>query len=321
MVSAILLVTFVAPLLVSAAPSRPSATNECPIVCIDLLSDCGVRYGGCVPHCKGEPMPAFSEPPCPTATPTQIEKRQAPADATSSDKSCPTVCIDGISDCGERFGGCIPLCKGDPLPKWSTSACPTTTPTPKVEKRDLAPKPTSIEKNCPTVCIDGISDCGERFGGCVPHCPGEPWPTFSTSDCPTATSTKVEKRDVEPEPTSTCPIVCIDGISDCGERFGGCVPHCKGEPWPTFSTSACPTTATPTATPHSGVAKRSEGDKESCPEICIDAINDCGIRFGGCGPVCSLTLSTPPCPTATTATYLQPSNGNTLKVEAKPTPN
>ncbi|CZT21476.1 uncharacterized protein RCC_07339 [Ramularia collo-cygni] len=49
--------------------------------------------------------------------------------------------------------------------------------------------------------------------------------------------------------------------------------------------------ASPTPTPES-----------ECPFICIDAINECGMRYGDCLPVCpgeTPALTPPPCPSAT----------------------
>ncbi|KIL95342.1 hypothetical protein FAVG1_00078 [Fusarium avenaceum] len=40
-------------------------------------------------------------------------------------------------------------------------------------------------------------------------------------------------------------------------------------------------------------------------DICIDAINDCGVMYGGCYDICSPELSPtpPPCPPFTPAPY------------------
>ncbi|KAH9905047.1 hypothetical protein F4778DRAFT_780203 [Xylariomycetidae sp. FL2044] len=46
------------------------------------------------------------------------------------------------------------------------------------------------------------------------------------------------------------------------------------------------------------------GPNESCPKIiCIDAINVCGIRYGGCYDTCTQPKpAPPPCPATTTTT-------------------
>ncbi|KAM0222310.1 hypothetical protein ACHAPQ_000766 [Fusarium lateritium] len=43
-------------------------------------------------------------------------------------------------------------------------------------------------------------------------------------------------------------------------------------------------------------------------DICIDAINDCGVMYGGCYDICSPELSPtpPPCPSFTPAPYPTP---------------
>ncbi|EXM31321.1 hypothetical protein RAB80_012371 [Fusarium oxysporum f. sp. vasinfectum] len=43
----------------------------------------------------------------------------------------------------------------------------------------------------------------------------------------------------------------------------------------------------------------------ACPTLCVDAINDCGVMYGGCYPICSPELypTPPPCtPTTPTTT-------------------
>ncbi|KAF5616356.1 hypothetical protein F25303_13556 [Fusarium sp. NRRL 25303] len=53
-----------------------------------------------------------------------------------------------------------------------------------------------------------------------------------------------------------------------------------------------------------------------CPTLCVDAINDCGVMYGACYPVCSPKLypTPPPCnpSTPTTITPITPDITNSL---------
>ncbi|KAI7770207.1 hypothetical protein LZL87_002578 [Fusarium oxysporum] len=42
----------------------------------------------------------------------------------------------------------------------------------------------------------------------------------------------------------------------------------------------------------------------ACPTLCVDAINDCGVMYGGCYPICSPELypTSPPCTPTTPIT-------------------
>ncbi len=71
---------------VNAVAIVPRDTATCPTICVDFVNECGMKYGGCVPHCEGEPLPTFTKPVCPTPTP------------------CPTICVDGVNACGAMFG-------------------------------------------------------------------------------------------------------------------------------------------------------------------------------------------------------------------------
>ncbi|EWC44266.1 hypothetical protein DRE_01092 [Drechslerella stenobrocha 248] len=104
-----------------------------------------------------------------------------------------------------------------------------------------------------------------------------------------------------PRPTTTasCTItICADYINSCGLMYGGCYPACKGLPTPTFVPPPCPTTTT-TTTRATAVATTTS----ACQIICVDAVNECGIKYGGC--YCSnlpFPYPKPPCPTSTTTT-------------------
>ncbi|RBQ75942.1 hypothetical protein FVER14953_20158 [Fusarium verticillioides] len=53
----------------------------------------------------------------------------------------------------------------------------------------------------------------------------------------------------------------------------------------------------------------------ACPTLCVDAINDCGVMYGACYPICSQLYPTPPpctpstpisTPTITPTTFTTP---------------
>ncbi|KAK6510599.1 hypothetical protein TWF506_009702 [Arthrobotrys conoides] len=98
-----------------------------------------------------------------------------------------------------------------------------------------------------------------------------------------------------PRPTTTsCTLtICADYINSCGLGYGGCYAACPGIPTPTFTPPPCPTTTKkPTKTT----------SKKPCQTICVDAVNECGIKYGGC--YCSeepFPYTKPPCPSKTTA--------------------
>ncbi|KAF3182758.1 hypothetical protein TWF225_003228 [Orbilia oligospora] len=97
-----------------------------------------------------------------------------------------------------------------------------------------------------------------------------------------------------PTTTSSCTItICADYINSCSMGYGGCYPACPGLPTPTFTPPPCPTTTKkPTKTT----------SKKPCQTICVDAVNECGIKYGGC--YCSeepFPYTKPPCPSKTTA--------------------
>jgi len=77
--------------------------------------------------------------------------------------------------------------------------------------------------------------------------------------------------------------------------YGGCYPACPGYTTPTYTDPGCPATLTSpdtmiTTTTTTACAKT----------ICVDYINDCGLRYGACFPACSgyttPSFTPPPCP-------------------------
>ncbi|QPH18851.1 hypothetical protein C2857_003953 [Epichloe festucae Fl1] len=105
-----------------------------------------------------------------------------------------------------------------------------------------------------------------------------------------------------------CEMRCINAISPCGVPYGGCFNPC--------------TEAAPVPPPCDGViiaGLPTQGKQpmnamlDDCRTrtVCVDAVNECGIRYGGCIPDCRpWKLSKPPCPTAT-------SNGGTAFRESR----
>ncbi|KAI1640672.1 hypothetical protein F4809DRAFT_400825 [Biscogniauxia mediterranea] len=143
--------------------------QECGMICVDAINDCGVRYGGFYDPCT-DPKPVA--PPCPSSS-----SSGAPAD-------CPTICVDAINDCGIRYGSCYPVC--------STQLRPTPPPCPPT--MTLATGTTPAAASCTstgTVCEDHLKTCGTptptavlTWGGCRGACES---PTLTEPDCPTPT--------------------------------------------------------------------------------------------------------------------------------------
>ncbi|KAK6507602.1 hypothetical protein TWF481_006029 [Arthrobotrys musiformis] len=80
--------------------------------------------------------------------------------------------------------------------------------------------PTStLTSDCPTVCLDFMTNsCGGLWGTCVPHCPGQPFPTptpppCTTSSRPTSTS------------TSDCPTLQRFVGNMCASLSGSTIPY------------------------------------------------------------------------------------------------
>ncbi|KAJ6787385.1 hypothetical protein PWT90_08599 [Aphanocladium album] len=108
----------------TSTPTTTSGSCSDRTICIDLVNECGMWYGGCVPDCK--PYPTFSKPACPTDTVITTTATPTPT-TTGTDDNCSTrsVCADYVNECGMWYGGCFPDCK--PWPTFSKPACPQTT--------------------------------------------------------------------------------------------------------------------------------------------------------------------------------------------------
>ncbi|CAK3822948.1 Hypothetical predicted protein [Lecanosticta acicola] len=108
--------------------------------------------------------------------------------------------------------------------------------------------------------------------------------------------------------TSSCDrTVCADFTNACGVGYGTCYAACPGYSTPTITPPACSKEAHPTITVAPQIAFAADsptGFSETsgtCGQsLCIDYINTCNIKYGGCFPVCSSyttpTFFDPGCP-------------------------
>ncbi|KXS99537.1 hypothetical protein AC578_4250 [Pseudocercospora eumusae] len=130
-----------------------------------------------------------------------------------------------------------------------------------------------------------------------------------TSNGPLPPTPPTSTLDTSPATSSSCTI-CADYVNDCGIWYGGCFEACSGEPWPSFTPPPCPTsstitpsisnlsnTATTTSNPASTITSAPVylspyGSNSSCDKvICVDYINTCDIKYGGCFPEFVLEIS------------------------------
>ncbi|KAF2456932.1 hypothetical protein BDY21DRAFT_372370 [Lineolata rhizophorae] len=114
--------------------------------------------------------------------------------------------------------------------------------------------------------------------------------------------------------------VCETSTNACGASYGGCYDECLGGFSAFFTEPSCDDTApatTPaviTPTPSSEISLGGlDGDIgwegttiSSCEPltICIEAINSCGVRYGGCVNRCEVSALTPPPCTSTSNSTL-----------------
>ncbi|KAK3336554.1 hypothetical protein B0T19DRAFT_42744 [Cercophora scortea] len=74
--------------------------------------------------------------------------------------------------------------------------------------------------------------------------------------------------------------ICVDAINACGVKYGGCYNICDPQAKPIAPLCIKPSTTTtspsPTPTPTDCEPRT----------ICVDAINACGVRYGGCYDMC-----------------------------------
>ncbi|KAK4116284.1 hypothetical protein N656DRAFT_765273 [Canariomyces notabilis] len=143
-----------------------------------------------------------------------------------------TICIDAINTCGVRYGGCYDVCKTASKPQ--PPPCPSTIPA--TTKRTSTKKPTSTKKT------SSKKPTSTKKSSSTKPTPTSTKPVITTkvTQLPPATTGKATG-------TSSCTAaqtVCLDGINECGQWYGGCFPDCR--PWPTFTAPPCSKTVTKT---------------------------------------------------------------------------
>lgn len=115
--------------------------------------------------------------------------------------------------------------------------------------------------------------------------------------------------------TSACSkTVCADFTNACGVGYGTCYPACRGYPTPTITPPVCTkrpsipvTTSPPTATVMDTDRSELRATSGSCDNsICVDYMNTCSLKYGGCFPICSgfttPAFTDPGCPTGGSVT-------------------
>ncbi|KAI6467935.1 hypothetical protein MCOR15_002350 [Pyricularia oryzae] len=281
----------------TAAPIPTPAICEPGIMCVAGVNECGVTYSGCYDTCTPSLEP--TAPPCLTA----VETPFVPL-ITSVDTGSPVV---------------TPAVTPVVTPVVAPPLTPVTAPVP------TAAITSPVIDNCSTrtVCVDGIDACGQKYGGCVPDC--KPL-AITTPSCSLNSLTQMTIVTQPPSITTALanatlldPIVdncssrtvCWDGINECGEMYGGCFPDCT--PWPTFTKPPCsltearPTTFSTITSPpvvnSTSIVSSATGTNCFSRTVCWEAVNNCGIQYGGCFPDCRPwpTFTRPACPTSTTS--------------------
>ncbi|KEZ44513.1 hypothetical protein SAPIO_CDS3531 [Scedosporium apiospermum] len=149
-----------------------------------------------------------------------------------------------------------------------------------------------------------------------------PLPTYAVIRPPDPTKSPEYPPEPTEEPSSDCSsvTVCADYINECGLMYGGCFPDCT--PWPTFTPPPCPTTTSTLKTHAVKPTKRPECSDGGEHIICVDKVNECMMKYGGCYDYCATptpSFITPVCPTSTKkTTIVKPTR--TRRTKTKPTP-
>ncbi|KAI1494074.1 hypothetical protein F5X96DRAFT_666145 [Biscogniauxia mediterranea] len=131
--------------LVALGAAHPQE-EECGVICVDAINDCGVQYGGCYDPCT-DPKPVA--PPCPSSS------------SSGAPEDCPTICVDAINDCAQAHPAALPA--DDDSGDGDDPRCFL-----HVDRDRLRETPT------PTAVL--------TWGGCRGACES---PTFTEPDCPT----------------------------------------------------------------------------------------------------------------------------------------
>ncbi|KAL8390729.1 hypothetical protein RB595_009687, partial [Gaeumannomyces hyphopodioides] len=235
----------------------------------------------------------------------------APAAESSGPCKERILCVDGLNECGVRWGDCYDTCKPHLRPTAPPCSLATSTKPSIVTKVPTSTaEPTTTATICAPafLCIDGIDDCGNGWGGCYDIC--KPWmkPQAPATPCsrgpgttPTITG-RATSSTTGPKHTPSCrPLTkCVSGINGCGVRYGGCYDTCNPALAPIAPACASTTAKTITRAP----VPTSRPPKEDCRTrtVCVDAVNACGQKYGGCFADCKpWPLSPPPCPASTSA--------------------
>lgn len=239
----------------------------------------------------------------------------APAAESSGPCKERILCVDGLNECGVRYGACYDTCKPHLRPTPPPCSLATSTkPSSVTRVPTSAVEPTTTTTVCvPAIlCIDGIDDCGNAWGGCYDIC--KPWlkPQAPATPCSpggaktTATVTgraSATSSGTGQKHTTTCrPLTkCVSGINGCGVKYGGCYDTCNPALSP--AAPACPsTTAGAIVTQPPAPTSRQTKDDCRTRTVCVDAVNACGQKYGGCFADCKpWPLSPPPCPASTSA--------------------
>ncbi|KAM0332187.1 hypothetical protein ACHAQA_002462 [Verticillium albo-atrum] len=157
------------------------------------------------------------------------------SDEPPASSDCPTLCIDGINDCGEGWGGCYNVCKPEESPTMPPCSTPTVTKMPIYADTPTLTYTEAEDCSSRTVCADYVNECGVWYGGCFSDC--LPWPTFAPPPCPSNYQLPSDGLDKE----DCSRTICVDKVNDCGKKYGGCYPDCS--PYPTFTPPPCPSKA------------------------------------------------------------------------------
>ncbi|KAK0729023.1 hypothetical protein B0T21DRAFT_204917 [Apiosordaria backusii] len=175
--------------VVDVPPEEPCVEQ---IICIDALSACGVKYGGCYNVCKVSEKP--KPPPCP-ATSTVVTTKVVQLTPSATKKTTSTSSKRTLTTSTRKVTTTTTKKATTTTKKTSTTAKatatskrptstkkPTTTPKPPVTTYIPTPtKSSTCNGSGLTVCADYINDCGMMYGGCFPDC--KPWPTFTAPPC------------------------------------------------------------------------------------------------------------------------------------------
>ncbi|KAK3694706.1 hypothetical protein B0T22DRAFT_507444 [Podospora appendiculata] len=76
--------------------------------------------------------------------------------------------------------------------------------------------------------------------------------------------------------------ICVDAINACGVKYGGCYNICDPQAKPIAPLCIKPSSTTTTSSP-STTPTPTDCEPRT---ICVDSVNACGVRYGGCYDIC-----------------------------------